>query len=42
VKSALDGLRDLGEVAEDGRTRTGYRLVDPLMELWVNSGTPTA
>jgi hypothetical protein len=42
VKSAVDGLRDLGEVTEDSRTRTGYRLVDPLMEAWVRAGTPTA
>jgi uncharacterized protein len=40
VKAALDRLRDVGEVAEDRRTRTGYRLVDPLLEMWIRDGTP--
>lgn len=42
VKSAVQVLVDRGEVAEDPSSRTGYRLVDPLLEAWVNSGTPTA
>jgi hypothetical protein len=42
VKSATRALADLGEIAEDGRAPTGYRLVDPLLRRWIVAGTPGA
>src|SRR5215211_7840801 len=40
VQSAITALVDLGEVREDRATRTGYRLVDPLLRQWIAAGTP--
>jgi uncharacterized protein len=42
VKSAIRALADLGEVAEDSRTPTRYRVVDPLLRQWIAAGTPGA
>ncbi len=42
VKSAIRALADLGEVMEDARTATGYRVVDPLLRYWIAAGTPEA
>jgi len=38
VKSAAEALADLGEVAPDSRTGTGYRVVDPLLREWIVAG----
>lgn len=38
VAAALEALADAGEVVADETTRTGYRLVDPLLAAWVVSG----
>jgi hypothetical protein len=38
VRTAVDALTDLGEVAEDATTRTGYRVVDPLLREWIRAG----
>jgi hypothetical protein len=42
VKSAIRALADQGEVTEDGRRPTGYRVVDPLLRQWIAAGTPGA
>ena len=42
VKSAIRALADLGEVTEDPRTSTRYRVVDPLLRQWIAAGTPGA
>jgi hypothetical protein len=42
VKSATRALADLGEVVEDARAATGYRVVDPLLRHWIAAGTPGA
>jgi len=38
VKSAIRALADLGEVVEDARAATGYRVVDPLLRHWIRGG----
>lgn len=38
VSTAVDVLVDAGEVVEDEDSRTGYRLVDPLLAEWVIGG----
>src|SRR5215218_714306 len=38
VKSAIRALADLGEVVEDRRVPTGYRVVDPLLRHWIRGG----
>jgi hypothetical protein len=38
VRTAVDALSDLGEVAADDTTRTGYRVVDPLLREWIIAG----
>jgi hypothetical protein len=38
VRSAVDGLTDLGEVVADETTATGYRVVDPLLREWIRAG----
>jgi len=36
LKQAVHELLDAGELADDASTATGYRLVDPLLALWVS------
>ena len=36
LKQAVAELLDAGELADDASTATGYRLVDPLLALWVS------
>lgn len=38
VKAAVRDLEAAGEVEEDEAAPSGYRLVDPLLELWVREG----
>jgi hypothetical protein len=40
VRTAVEALRDRGEIAEDPNTASGWRLVDPLLAAWVNEGRP--
>jgi len=40
VRSAIEALRDRGEILEDPDTASGWRLVDPLFATWVNEGRP--
>jgi hypothetical protein len=40
VRTAVEALRDRGEIAEDPSTASGWRLVDPLLATWVNEGRP--
>jgi uncharacterized protein len=40
VRTAVDALRDRGEIAEDPGATSGWRLVDPLLATWVNEGRP--
>jgi len=42
VKSAIRALADAGEVIEDGRQATGYRVTDPMLHQWIAAGTPGA
>jgi hypothetical protein len=42
VRSAIDALRDRGEIVDDPNTASGWRLVDPLLAAWVNEGRPGA
>jgi len=42
VKSAIRALAGRGEVVDEARTATGYRVVDPLLRHWVAAGTPEA
>ncbi|HVY77846.1 MAG TPA: hypothetical protein VG898_05005 [Solirubrobacterales bacterium] len=42
VRTALEALRDRGDVVEDADTVSGWRLVDPLLAAWVNEGRPGA
>jgi uncharacterized protein len=39
-RTAVRALADRGEVVPDRTTRTGYRVVDPLLALWLRSGRP--
>jgi hypothetical protein len=38
AKAAVDALADSGEIYRDPGTRTGYRVVDPLLGEWVAAG----
>jgi hypothetical protein len=40
VRTAVEALRDRGEIAEDPIAASGWRLVDPLLAVWVNEGRP--
>ena len=40
VGTALAGLADRGEVVADRAARTGHRVVDPLLALWLRDGRP--
>jgi len=40
VSTAIDALRDRGEIVEDADAVSGWRLVDPLLATWVNEGRP--
>jgi hypothetical protein len=40
IGRAVDDLRGAGEIVEDRRTTTGYRLVDPLFATWIVAGRP--
>ena len=42
VKSSAQALLDLGEIAEDDSTATSYRVVDPMLRLWILAGRPGA
>ncbi len=42
VGTALAALVDRGEVVADTSTRTGHRIVDPLLALWLRNGRPQA
>ena len=42
VGTALAGLVDRGEVVPDPTGRTGHRVVDPLLALWLREGRPQA
>lgn len=42
VKAAVGALMDLGEIAADPATATGYRVVDPLLRYWIVAGRPGA
>lgn len=38
AKNALDVLLDDGEIYPEPETKTGYRLVDPLLSAWIRTG----
>lgn len=40
VGTALAALADRGEVVADATARTGHRVVDPLLALWLREGRP--
>lgn len=40
LKLALEALIDAGEIVVDPTTISGYRLVDPLLALWLRAGRP--
>ncbi len=40
VRSAVEALRDRGEIFADAGTVSGWRLVDPLLAAWVDEGRP--
>ena len=40
IGTALTALLDRGEVVADASTRTGHRVVDPLLALWLREGRP--
>lgn len=40
VGSAVQALLERGEVVVDSAARTGHRVVDPLLALWLRSGRP--
>ncbi len=40
--TALTALADRGEVVADPGSRTGHRIVDPLLALWLREGRPQA
>ena len=40
VRSAVEALRDRGEIVEDPGAVSGWRLVDPLLAAWVSEGRP--
>jgi hypothetical protein len=40
VRSAVEALRDRGEIVDGAETVSGWRLVDPLLAAWVNEGRP--
>jgi hypothetical protein len=40
VRSAVEALHGRGEISEDPETASGWRLVDPLLAVWVNEGRP--
>jgi hypothetical protein len=42
VRAATRELADRGEIVDDSRTVTGYRLVDPLFAAWISEGRPGA
>ncbi|MCW2615428.1 MAG: ATPase [Frankiales bacterium] len=42
VGTALAALADRGEVMVDASARTGHRVVDPLLALWLREGRPQA
>ncbi len=42
VGTALSALADRGEVVVDTAARTGHRVVDPLLGLWLREGRPQA
>ena len=42
AKAAVDALLDSGEIYRDESTRTGYRVVDPLLGEWVAAGRTAA
>ena len=42
VGTALTALVDRGEVVADRAARTGHRIVDPLLALWLREGRPQA
>ena len=41
AKAAVDVLLDTGEIYRDPSTKTGYRVVDPLLGEWVAGGRTT-
>jgi len=40
VRNAVEALRDRGDIVEDESAVAGWRLVDPLLTVWVNEGRP--
>ena len=38
VQNAIRALEERGEIAVDTGTKTGYRLVDPLLSAWIVEG----
>ena len=40
IGTALAALVDRGEVVADPALRTGHRIVDPLLALWLREGRP--
>lgn len=42
IGTAVAALGDRGEVVADTSTRTGHRIVDPLLALWLRNGRPQA
>lgn len=40
IRSAVRALEDRGEIIKDTTTRTGYRVVDPLLAAWIVEGLP--
>jgi hypothetical protein len=39
-RTAVRALADRGEVVPERAARSGYRVVDPLLGLWLRSGRP--
>ena len=42
VRNSLEALTERGEIVRDPAHRSGYRVVDPLLALWVRQGRPAA
>jgi hypothetical protein len=42
MEHAIHSLLDSGELAEDPRVTTGYRVVDPLLAYWIRAGRHSA
>jgi hypothetical protein len=41
LRSTVAALADRGELIDDKRTRSGYRVIDPLLARWIREGRPS-